>query len=664
MRLAERALELSRGAGTPQQVAACAQLLGECRYVTGDVDGARALAEEALRLDEAAGDPAALAADLNLLGVVELTVGRPQEGLPLVRRSYDLRAAALGPDDEETIESLNNVGVALWRAGSQDEAIATHEDALQRCERSLGDHRRTAETLNALAVKLQALGSSARARELYERALVVAEAALGPDSELVGRLLANVATARIDDGDTDGTAPMIARSLELHERHFGPVSRWTAHVLGTQGSLAWLEGRHADARDAFERALVINVNELGPRDADTLDAAMGLINALSAMGPEEWQEATAIYLPVMALLPAQDMGGLPRSALPDLEQAEARLRQVAARAAERVKPDAAQAMALARADALAEEADVAFLAGDVRTAADRLEEAIGLLQAARGATHPALVEPLHRLKLVMRVGGTESRVLPILERVVAILDDAYGSTHPLTIRARGEVYWQERREYGPAGGQETARRIERDARSVLGEAHPATQVISAVLAAAREAIPPGTGPDAEALSVRRERILAQPSPLADELLGDLEATPWASLSHGYGPAIDTPRHIRLLLAGDARAGDERVRDDALELLGESLLAERSAYPATAPAMRLVRRLAGDARVSGRPRLIRLLGVAHAIATESSGEPADELRAALGDVPGLLRHLASVDGDPAVIEAATEVAAELATEPRT
>lgn len=210
-RLAERALEMSRSTGTPRDVAAAAQILGECLYVTGDVAGARSLAEEALRLDEATGDPAALGADLNLLGVVELTEGRAPEGLALLRRSHDLRVEALGADHEETIESLNNVGVGQWRTGSQDEAIATHEEALRRCEQSLGDHRRTAETLNALAVKVEALGDGARARQLYERGLSVAEVALGPDSELVARLLANVAGARMNDGELDGTREMLNR---------------------------------------------------------------------------------------------------------------------------------------------------------------------------------------------------------------------------------------------------------------------------------------------------------------------------------------------------------------------------------------------------------------------------------------------------------------------
>ena len=132
---------------------------GECLFVIGEMAGARDLADEALGLDERHADETAIAADLNLIGVLELTGGRPAEALTVLQRArMTCGSASVGPDDEETIESLNNLAVATWRSGAQEQAIAIYEDALRRCEGSLGEgHRRTAETLNALAVKLQAM---------------------------------------------------------------------------------------------------------------------------------------------------------------------------------------------------------------------------------------------------------------------------------------------------------------------------------------------------------------------------------------------------------------------------------------------------------------------------------------------------------------------------
>ena len=83
-------------------------------------------------------------------------------------------------------------------------------------------------------------------------------------------------------------------------------------------------------------------------------------------------EATAIYLPVMALQPDEDTGGLPRSALPDPRDAEVLLRRIASRIEQRLEMDPGQAAAISRAGELEAEADTAYLAGDIGIASDRL----------------------------------------------------------------------------------------------------------------------------------------------------------------------------------------------------------------------------------------------------------------------------------------------------
>jgi hypothetical protein len=311
--------------------------------------------------------------------------------------------------------------------------------------------------------------------------------------------------------------------------------------------------------------------------------------------------------------------------------------RIAGRVASRAAPDAGQVAARQRADALVAEADTAHLAADLGTAADRLREAIALLEAAYGAQSTLLVEPLHRLRLVLRMAGTETEVLPILERIAAILAAAYGSGHPLAVRALGEQYWQERREYGPAGGRATQQRVRALIEATLGTANPLVAMLGKLIDAADADIPSDAQPDAEPLSVRRDRFLAAPNPVADELLGDLASVPWPTLEHAYAPALDTPHHLRVLLAED-----DRLRSDALDLLGESLLHQGTTYPATAPAMRYLRRLALDPRVPGRAALLDMLAAAHVAA--GMNDDAD-LRAELGDVPGLLSRLAASDPDP-------------------
>lgn len=603
LRFAQRALESSRSGGPRRTHAAAAHLVGECLYVTGDVSGARELALDALDLSESLGDPAAIGADLNLMGVLELTEGRSEEAIGLLQRSLALREESLGPEDPDTIESLNNLAVALWRTGGEQQAIAMHEDALGRCERALGEnHRRTAETLNALAVKLEARPEThARSRDVYERALTAAESALGTDAELVARLLTNVAGARIQSGDLESAGPLLERSLELHERHFGPCSRWTAYALSSLAIHAEEEGRLGDARRAFARAFVIRMHELGPENDETRDAAIGLIGVLMQTGDiEDHNLATALYVPLAAFdseLAGSFLGGVS----PDPARAGEQLRHIADRLEREHPSDATRQEALARVGALTERADSAYLAGDLAESIGLLGEAIAVAEVDLGPTDTALVELLERLRRALRFTGHETEVLPILRRIAAIYAGAYGELHPLAIRALAEVYWQERREYGPAGGVETAARIEALARDAIGQEGPLGGLLQAVFASARESVPPGVRPDEIPLSARRERALADRGPLVEAFEPEIVAVPWATLDHAYGPALDTPVHLRLLLADD-----ERVREDSLELLAESLLHQGTIYSATAPALQIMRRMADDDRVPGRERILELL----------------------------------------------------------
>jgi hypothetical protein len=75
-----------------------------------------------------------------------------------------------------------------------------------------------------------------------------------------------------------------------------------------------------------------------------------------------------------------------------------------------------------------------------------------------------------------------------------------------------------------------------------------------------------------------------------------------------------------------------VRDDALDLLAESLLHQETIYSATIPAARFMRRLAEDERVSGRDRLLELLAFAAQVAGDGSGPLDAELAEVLEDFP--------------------------------
>jgi hypothetical protein len=67
--------------------------------------------------------------------------------------------------------------------------------------------------------------------------------------------------------------------------------------------------------------------------------------------------------------------------------------------------------------------------------------------------------------------------------------------------------------------------------------------------------------------------------MSDDILAGLDAVPWELYRHAYGPAVDTPTHLRALLSEDAEE-----REQADEYLAMSIAHQGTLYEATSYAV--------------------------------------------------------------------------------
>jgi hypothetical protein len=107
--------------------------------------------------------------------------------------------------------------------------------------------------------------------------------------------------------------------------------------------------------------------------------------------------------------------------------------------------------------------------------------------------------------------------------------------------------------------------------------------------------------------------------MVDDVTG---RTDWATLSHAFGPATDTPGHLRALLSDDVTA-----RDDAVDHLFGSVLHQGTIYPATAPAALAVASYLPDERTAatgadGLPTRGLLLGFLGEVGSSLADVPDD------------------------------------------
>ena len=88
----------------------------------------------------------------------------------------------LGPDHEDTLISMNRVGLLLRDQGNLKEAESWLRRALEGSERTLGpDHPTTLCSINNYAGVLKSQGKITEAEVLYRRFLEGSERTLGPD---------------------------------------------------------------------------------------------------------------------------------------------------------------------------------------------------------------------------------------------------------------------------------------------------------------------------------------------------------------------------------------------------------------------------------------------------------------------------------------------------
>jgi hypothetical protein len=115
----------------------------------------------------------------------------------------------------------------------------------------------------------------------------------------------------------------------------------------------------------------------------------------------------------------------------------------------------------------------------------------------------------------------------------------------------------------------------------------------------------------------------------------LEAVDWPSLSHAYGPASDTPGHLRALLAEDA------ARVAAYAELNGSIWHQNTVYDATVAAVPILSAIARTAARPGYYALALLLVCAEAADQRATHRDATREAVAV-ELPALLAHFLATD----------------------
>jgi len=177
-------------------------------------------------------------------GFFDQVPGKDEEARILSTRVFPTARKVLGPEDPETLQSVNIRCTALFFTGQLDEAGALAEEYLPIFKRVLGpQHRETLFRMSEFGRQCQLLGNLGKARQLGEEALAnLLRVELDhPDTMAAMKYLTDM---YLGLGQFDRALELSRRGLERCVRVLGPAHPYTQITSGAYLSAALAEGVH------------------------------------------------------------------------------------------------------------------------------------------------------------------------------------------------------------------------------------------------------------------------------------------------------------------------------------------------------------------------------------------------------------------------------------
>ncbi|HEY1376907.1 MAG TPA: tetratricopeptide repeat protein [Gemmataceae bacterium] len=241
-----------------------------------------------------AGQPAAEAYIRHTMGLSYWHLGEFGPALRQTERALALNRQALGPEDSETLGTMNNLGLVQSALGRFEEARKTHDMALQLQRRVLGpEDPVTITSMHNLANALRNLRRTEDARKLAEQTLELRRRVQGPEHRHTLTTMNLLAGVLLDEGKLDESRALYERTLQARRRALGPEHPGTLESMSGLAAVVSSQGRKEEARDLLEKTLELQRRVLGPDHPETLRSLYNLAHLLAQIDRPD--EATLLF---------------------------------------------------------------------------------------------------------------------------------------------------------------------------------------------------------------------------------------------------------------------------------------------------------------------------------------------------------------------------------
>lgn len=234
------------------------------------------------------------------IGSCEYRLGRYKDAENSHKKALKLRETKLGKEHPSTLESMNDLALAIYEQGKYVEAETMLQETLALDEKILGkEDRRTLAAQGNLALTLQDQGKYAEAETLYRKTLVLHEKVLGKESRFTLNVINNLANILTEQGRFSDAEELHQAALVRREKVLGKEHPDTPKSMNNLAQTFYLQGKLAQAQELSQKALVLRQKVLGKEHPDTMYSMNILADILGNQG--KYAQAEVLKREVLAL---------------------------------------------------------------------------------------------------------------------------------------------------------------------------------------------------------------------------------------------------------------------------------------------------------------------------------------------------------------------------
>ncbi|MCC6426566.1 MAG: serine/threonine protein kinase [Phycisphaerales bacterium] len=280
----------------------------ECRQLTEP-----ALAESRIRLgDDHPATLRLLTVYANSLDDIALTE-------PLYLEALERNTRIHGPDSDQTLSALNNLGILYVSAGRSEEGIKIHKNLYEKRRRLLGDdHPDTIISCRNVATALMRGGQLKESLDYTTLAVQNGERVRGKSHPGQLQLRFEYALQLAMLGRHDDAAASLRQSIPLTRSPEGEPTSATVMHNGLLAEVLILQNKLGEAEAIAVEAHETSIKLSGPRHHDTLLTIGTLLSVCEArqnwIKAREWNDqlkGTSLYQEKYTLAPGQDPASPP-----------------------------------------------------------------------------------------------------------------------------------------------------------------------------------------------------------------------------------------------------------------------------------------------------------------------------------------------------------------